>query len=398
MKSRLIPLLALLPLTVSAEIQFNGFASIKGSMTFDDAKDIDGNGRIDSSEAPNFGAYDDNFSLKHDSLVALQATSDLGEGLSATVQLFAEGREDWDVEARWAYLSYEITDETSVSAGRLALPIFYKSEFQDVGYAHNYATLPTSVYSPQDYEVIEGIRLSHNTFIGDWNVNASLMYGSWQGDITVGGVETSNNRLDNLISVNLLLNKDWFTLFGGYISTDLDFDGLNRQILEPQIDAAVAAPLQGELINANEVAELKKRLLWQHGGEYYYYGFEVDYQNWLFTTEYAEYSAEDSSDTANETWYISAGKRFDKVTVLYTRESYDQKPEYSVLNGLGPVSQQVGRGLINFLASQKFTQDKVSVRYDFHDSAAFKFEVFSYDPVRSNEEIIGMTLGVDLLF
>ena len=398
MKHRLIALLALLPLSANADIQFNGFASIKGSMTFDKAKDLNGNGQIDSDELPNFGAYDDDFSFRQDSLIALQGTSDLGGGLSATIQLFAEGSEDWDVEARWAYLSYELSDETSLSAGRLALPLFYKSEFQDVGYAHNYATLPSSVYSPQDYEVVEGIRLTHSTFVGDWSLDIGLMYGSWQGDIAIGNAVARDNRLSNIKSLNLLMNYDWFTVFGGYISTGLDFKGINDVLLAPQIDAAVAAPLQLGLISAAEVADFKERMFWKHGGKYYYYGFEVDYNNWLLTTEYAEYSAQDSSDSPNETWYVSFGRRFDDITVLFTRESYDQKVEFSHLNGLGPVAQQISRAIITSLGDDRFSQNKISVRYDFHESAALKVEVFSYDPLKSGEDINGVTLGVDLLF
>ena len=402
MKSRLIPLLALLPLTVSAEIQFNGFASIKGSMTFDDAKDLNGDGVIENTEKANFGAYDDNFSLEQDSKIALQATSDLGENLSATVQLFAEGSEDWDIEARWAYLTYQLTDETSISAGRLAVPLFYKSEFQDVGYAHNYGSLPISVYSPQAYEVAEGIRLSHSTFLGDWSVNANLFYGSWNGDLVTntprGDVSLPDNDLNDILSLSVLFNYDWLSIFGGYIDTEADYKGVNQVLLNPTVDGLTAQAIQAGLVSQAEVNDLKQRLSFASDAYYYFYGFEVDYNNWLFTAEYAEYEIEDSADSVNETWYVSFGRRFDNIVVLYTREDYENVVDLSNLNGLGPIATAVGTGFINGLAEQKFTQDKISVRYDFHDSAAFKFELFSYDPIKSGEEITGMTLGIDLLF
>lgn len=402
MKSRLIPLLALLPLTASAEVHFNGFASIKGSMTFDDAKDLNGNNVIEEIERVNFGRYDDEISFQQDSKIALQATSDLSDNLTATIQLFARGSDDWDVEARWAYLTYDLSDQTSISAGRLALPLFYKSEFQDVGYAHNYGSLPISVYSPQPFEVAEGIRLTHNTTFGDWAVSANLIYASWSGDLTSdtpqGELVLPNNDLNDIISLNLVVNYDWLNIFGGYITTEADYKGVNQVLLNPTVDGLTGQFVQAGLVSPAEVNDLKQRLSFSSDAYYYFYGFEADYNDWLLTAEYAEYEIEDSADSVNETWYVSFGRRFNEVVVLYTREDYKNVVELSNLQGLGPITSAVGAGFVASLADQNFSQDKISVRYDFHDSAAFKFELFSYDPIKSGEEITGMTVGVDLLF
>lgn len=402
MKLRLLALLVALPFSAAAEVHFNGFASIKGSMTFDKAKDLNGNNVIEVMEQANFGRYDDDIAFKQDSKVALQVSSDLGENLTATVQLFATGNNDWDVEARWAYLTYDISDKTSISAGRLALPLFYKSEFQDVGYAHNYGSLPISVYSPQPFDVVEGIRLTHNTSVGDWAISASLIYASWNGELTTntlqGPLTMPNNDLTDTISVNLVLNYDWLNLFGGYITTEADYQGANQLLLNPTVDALTGPFVQAGQVPVAEVNDLKQRLAFSSDAYYYFYGFEADYNDWLATAEYAEYEIENSADSVNETWYLSVGRRFNDIVVLYTREDYKNVADLSILQGLGPVTSTVGAGFINSLAAQKFSQDKFSVRYDFHDSAAFKFELFSYDPIKSGETITGMTVGVDLLF
>lgn len=402
MKTRLIPLLAVLPLTATAEVNFNGFASIKGSMTFDKAKDLNNNNIIEEIELANFGRYDDDISFKQDSKIALQATSALGDNLTATVQLFARGSDDWDVEARWAYLTYDLTDETSLSAGRLALPLFYKSEFQDVGYAHNYASLPISVYSPQAFEVVEGLRLTHNMAVGEWSISANLMYASWNGDLDsdtpTGTLVLPDNSLNDIISINVLLNYDWLNLFGGYIDTEADYKGANQVLLNPSIDALTAPFVQAGAVSVAEVSDLKQRLAFSSDAYYYFYGFEADYNDWLITAEYAEYEIENSADSVNETWYVSFGRRFDNIVVLYTKEDYENVVDLSNLQGLGPITSAVGAGFINSLADQKFSQDKISIRYDFHDTAALKFELFSYDPIKSGEDITGMTVGIDLLF
>lgn len=98
-----------------ADIQLNGYASIRATTV-----DSDGGGL-------GFGGLTANgeMTFKDESVFALQARSDLGDGLSATIQLMAEGSKDFEAEAKWAYLTYELNDQHSVSAGRFANPIFF---------------------------------------------------------------------------------------------------------------------------------------------------------------------------------------------------------------------------------------------------------------------------------
>ena len=103
-----------------ADINFNGFASIRAT-----AADSDGG----TSPFETLKG-DGDISFKDESLFAIQASADLGEGLTATVQLMAEGINEFDVEARWAYLTYEINDTHRVSAGRVANPIFFQSQYR----------------------------------------------------------------------------------------------------------------------------------------------------------------------------------------------------------------------------------------------------------------------------
>lgn len=176
-------LVATSSMTVNAELTFNGFASIKAGMLFDDPKDLNNNGIIESDENAYSGFITEDLSFKDNSLFAVQASADLTQGLSATIQLMAEGRDDFDVDARWAYLSYQLSDSWTVQAGRIILPAFYKSEFEKVGYAHNYNILPRSVYTPLAFSNVEGIRFNNNTYFGDWSLASSLGYSNWEGDI-----------------------------------------------------------------------------------------------------------------------------------------------------------------------------------------------------------------------
>ena len=72
---------------------------------------------------------------------------DLGEGLSVTGQIVARGVNDFDANFEWAYISYEINDNWTVQAGKKRLPLFYYSDFFDVGYAYVWMrNLPTIIH------------------------------------------------------------------------------------------------------------------------------------------------------------------------------------------------------------------------------------------------------------
>ena len=79
-----------------AEIEFNGFASIVGGIVSTDALKDDGT-------PGDYNGYEDgSFDFSQGSLFALQASSDLGNGLSVTTQILARGEDDWQPSFEWA--------------------------------------------------------------------------------------------------------------------------------------------------------------------------------------------------------------------------------------------------------------------------------------------------------
>ena len=376
-----------------AEVKFNGFASIKAGVLFDDPTDLNNNGVIDDEEMILGGFYDEDLSFKPESVFALQVYSDLGEGLSFTAQLFAEGRSDFDVEARWVYLSYELTDEWKVNVGRMVLPMFYKSESEKIGYTVTGNRLPRSVYDDFDFAVVDGVRLNNSTEVGDWTINSSFGYYAWEGDFGTSNGDF-NTSFDNIISVSAEFTYDWLTLFAGGFIAEIDFSELNEAVIYPGIDGGAAS----FGLTATETQSLKDTVQLSGDGQYYYFGASIDYNDWLMTVEYADYGIKDTGDTFNEVYYIMAGKRINEYTILYTYEQYDEPEDLSSLNGFSVPAQAIGTAIINNLLTNKFTTQTVSLRYDFHSNAAFKVDVFNYKPNGSSEDVTGMSFGVDLVF
>jgi hypothetical protein len=141
----------------SAEINFRGFGSVVGGQA------------VSVDEGQKVLGYTDTVNFKQDSLMALQMDSDLGDGLSATMQLISRGKDDFDLNVEWAYLTYELTDELQVSAGRIRAPFYRYSDFLDVRYAYNWVTAPERVYA-FDFPGYDGLSFLYNKSVVILNI------------------------------------------------------------------------------------------------------------------------------------------------------------------------------------------------------------------------------------
>lgn len=387
----LASLIMLFPLASHADITFNGFASIRATIADSDGTDspfttFQGNGDI---------------SLKDESLFALQASADLGQGLSATAQLMAEGTNDFNVEARWAYLSYELNDTHRLSAGRLANPIFFQSEYEKVGYAHNYARLPKSVYIGFDFSTIEGVSIDSSFYLGDYSLDTKVLYGNWDGNLYLNADNPRQSlAIKDIISVRATLSGEWWKLFAGGFITELDGGSLDTVITDVFAAPGVAAA-QSLGADTNDINNFYDAVTWTgKDGVYWYAGFNIEYDNWIIDYEYADYGVQDSSGSQTAASYIAVGYRFDKMVLTVHAEEFEQLRDYSFLSSVQhPVLIATGQSIHEALASRKFDGVGIALRYDFHDSAALKVDYFSGE---DNRTVVGdysiMSVGIDLVF
>lgn len=204
--------------------------------------------------------------------------------------------------------------------------------------------------------------------------------------------------LNDIVSGNFELNRDWLTLFGDAFVTEVEFDSLNQAVTIPTIDALLGPAVQAGALSTAELAATKKALSFSGDGLYFYYGFDIDYDDWLATYEYAEYGIKDAGDSINEVYYFTFGKRFDEFVVSITTGEYEQPIDQSHINALAPIAQPVAAALKANLAIQQYTLDQLSVRYNFHPAAAFKLDLFVWDPQKSGEDLTGFSVGMDLVF
>ena len=198
MKKALLATAVTMAMTSSAqaEIRINGFANFIGGIT--------------SSDDSLYG-YDDNISFSEESLFALQASGDINDKMTATIQLLARGIDDYDIDAEWAYITYQATSNTSITAGRFRLPLFRYSASLDVGYSFHWVNAPRSMYDVP-FNNLDGIRIDYSDYVGDWEYNLQASFGNYNNDIEAGEIEG-----DNVYAFSAEAVYDWFRIKGQFV-------------------------------------------------------------------------------------------------------------------------------------------------------------------------------------
>lgn len=376
---------------VRATIDWNGFASIRGTSV-----------STETGAEPFPGFTTDEFSFKTESLFALQARAYLGDKLSATVQLYAEGSDDFDVSAKWAYVTYRFTNQHQLSAGKLVNPLFQHSTYEKVGLSHDFARLPKAVYLGFDFNTIEGLEFSSQYDLGNYTLITKFLYGSWDG-------ETYSAPIDRFIpigfkdvkGVNGFFFADWWSVSTGYISTRAKAEIVDREFMIPLMTPAINAALASGA--AQDDVERFIAAVTDDGkrAEYAFFALSIDRNNWLFDYERVDYGVQGSLNPQNRAWYASIGKRVGSYTLRIHREDYRRRQnDYRTLSHVEhPILQDAGRTVKDLFTSRAFDGYGITLRWDFHPQAALKIDHFSGKDTR---ESIGKykinSIGIDLIF
>jgi hypothetical protein len=368
----------------ASDINFSGYGSIRGGLLVND--DI----------TPQFFGYDDKVDFKNESLFALQAKANLNEKWNATIVLQARGEKDFDVEARWAYLTYDFSPETTIAFGRFALSYFRNSDTQDIGYSHNYSRLPKSVYLGDGYDIIEGVRVIHSTFVGDGDLSLRASYGSFSGEVNSLQVE-----LDNIIQVSAEYNYEWFSIFAGLVRADATFDA------KAMLDAGLMQALPGYSVangvafnpNNDAVYNMDNLYADEDSGLYKSAGFSIDYENWLFNAEYAAYDVDDSFYEETRVMYASLAYRFDKTVVSLVHQDYDAGFDYESANASDPYINAFVVGVTDsFFKPSAYDAQGIHLRYDADQGVAYKLEYTVINNDLADESASLVTFGVDFIY
>jgi len=270
-------------------------------------------------------AYGDDITFAPESIVALQAQTAISDKMRATVQLVAKGGDDYNAHVELAFLSYALTDNLTANAGRFRLPLYFYSDFLDVGYAYHWARPPTDVYDiPQSS--LDGVNLRHITYLGasDVELETQIWYGA--RDLDIGQEDPLEMRANWGIAP--LLTWEWLKFRLVYNSVEISFGP------EPAEITYTAA------------------------------AFMADYNNFIWRSEITQ---RDNMGVIFNAWYGSIGYQVGNFTPHITLAGNDSDPSIN-LGSFDPIT-----GPTEMIAP-KHDSVIAGVRWDFHTSSALKLE------------------------
>lgn len=368
-----LTLSGLLIAPASAEIQINGFASVKAGMTL-------------GSDDSLYG-YTDELDFKNESLFAVQLMSDLGDKLSVTAQLLGRGRDDFDAEFAWAFLSYDLNDNLRINAGRLRTPFYKYSDFKDVGYAYDWVRVPEAVYN-LDFDNIEGVSLYHTATLGEFDSSLQFIVGAYDGNAIVTGLQVSA-KIKQAAGITWEVSRDFFSARLAYLTgkttlNNADIDGLTTQLNGFGLTALASA------IDIDE-----------EDSSFVGLALSFDKNDWVAIGEITRVDVKDSAIAKQNGYYISLGHRFGDITPFVTFEKRDNDAKNEILALLPAGAPPALVGGVQFVVNRFETKRdawSLGMRYDFHPSAAFKAQFTKMDDKVGNSDASLITLGVDLVF
>jgi hypothetical protein len=378
---------ALMNATAHAEVRINGFANLIGG--------------ISGSDESLYG-YDDKVSFNSQSLFAIQVSGDINSKMTATGQLVARGNNDYEADFEWAYISYEPTDNLSISAGRLRLPLFSYSASKDVGYSYHWMTAPDAVYNVP-FNNLDGIRLDYATYSGDWEYNASLSAGTFSGDAF--GSEVNG---ENVIVLSAEAAYDWFKIRGvvGSGKTTIDLASSSRSDVAGLAAAFSVFPQLG-------FGDLENDLqLRDDTGEFIGLSAQVDKFDWFISAEITSIDVVQSFLAKTVAYYVTAGIRTGAWTPSITYEKSKTDDDIKFMTSIGqfaatplPIPDALKQQLLEAaVGAQLFSQGENSVlsatlRYDYDTNVAFKLDVSKYsDDLNDNNDATLVRFGANYVF
>ncbi|KQN79208.1 hypothetical protein ASF04_01565 [Duganella sp. Leaf61] len=310
-----------------------------------------------------------------DTNLGLQATYKINDWLSGTVQVLSrKGPEgNFGTDLTWGFLKAKISDEVSIRVGRVAVPTFLISDYQNVGYANTMMRPPIELYAQNPIENSDGVDINYQRAFGDLNLTAQAFVGVSRGKLYIASNTTTIAEYrapDAGISVTGEYGP--FVFRAGHARANLEINDLT------------ALNALGNTLNAIGFRQLASDLSFRDGKKIAFtsLGMTMDWNNILLQSEYAQRRAKEPVYLADtNSWYAMAGYRVGKFVPYYAHASVKGAGSSVTLPATLAAAPATLRGAINSLvSSQEQTTDLVGVRWDFAKSMALKIQLDRVKP------------------
>lgn len=186
------------------------------------------------------GVYSEDWAANQETRAGLQLTWTPAKDWSATTQITARTRPGQALNLEWAYLSYTPSPSWTIQAGRKRLPLYFYSDFQDIGYAYNTVRPSPDVYG-WDVVNYNGLSAAWRGEVAGWNLRVEGLYGSETSKKNPYSRLVTDDELDvrwsGIMGGVMEFEQDWFSARLSYIRTDFQ-QGLHGQGWGPLSDGS----------------------------------------------------------------------------------------------------------------------------------------------------------------
>lgn len=353
-----LPLTLLSNHVAATEFSWSGFATVAGGKILSSPED---EFALNDFHCPclitdyNQGAaYEQgDFDFKPESRVGIQGTVKLTDKLDATGQAVGRATSD-SASMEWAYISYKLSPKLTLQAGRKRIPLYYYSDFQDVGQAYMWVRPPQALYG-WEASNYNGLSIRYSGDINGWGVMTSLFTGS---------EKIKESRYLRIYDNSALYDIKWDKIIGGDI--EISNDWLTARVILMSSRNYVT-----ESGSSFEDSAIKQSV----GG----LALNADFGNWFVLTETNINRREADTYTVRAPAnLISAGYRIGKFTPFLSWSRYWDK------------STNVAE-----YAPERFTDKSFTLRYDINSSMDAKLQLDELHD-HSVTDFVGTTKSVSI--
>jgi hypothetical protein len=313
-----------------------------------------------------------------DSNFGIQGTAKFSDMISVTVQglVHKNVTDNYGAEMPWAFVKFKLSDDWNLRLGRTTLPIYFISDYRNVGYANTMIRPPAEVYRQVNGGGSDGADLQWQHTYGDSTVTVMGSIGKSRIPAANGTAVTFQPVTDLLVQVE---NGPFMVRLGRAQATFslVDIPGtplatLLRSVPAPFLPAFSAAADQVQTTDVK--------------GTFTSAGMSMDWNNFIILSEYAMRRTDTRLVGDTNSWYAMFGYRYGKFTPYYYHGDTSQVSirDFAGLPTTGPAQLApllaLAAGANGAIKFAEQSADAVGIRWDFSKSAALKVQVDRVKP------------------
>ncbi|MBV1880274.1 MAG: hypothetical protein KUG82_01510 [Pseudomonadales bacterium] len=283
-----------------------------------------------------------------DTVFGLQLDSLLSNEARFSAQLVAKDKSNsFNLEAEWLFISYQLSQNYELRAGRLRIPLFLTSETILVGQSYNWVRPPLELYTlDSGLSQYNGFSTIHSVVLGQASIETEFYIGQTVGEIDLGFVADFSS--DHLYGVQFSYSTD----------------NLIIRASRSEFTASVEGTLS--------IEDIEIQILQVTSASFSILGASYRSGNWGVISEIGRMETENQGQTT--AYYLTISHNFNRLMPLFTYGANKTSSSF---------------------ASHKGDSLSLGVKYNFNETASMKTEVLYGELLDGRSLLLGTSLKSD---